>query len=237
MHPIRLTTLAGLFLLAAPAFADEAPRTVTVDGRGEVSATPDLARISLAIEARHEDMDRARDEALAVTRSFLGVTKRLDVDDKHVRSSGLTIRPEYRWNDVARRQELTGYLVQRNFDVMLDDLDKLGDLMEGAVDAGVNQVSPPELLSSREKELRREALAAAARDAETNARLIAETLGARLGPARQVTTLGMVVPQPIYKERMMAAAAIAMDQAADTYGTGEIRIEASVSATFDLVSD
>jgi len=237
MHPYSLTTLAALFLLATPVYADEAPRTVTVDGRGEVSATPDLARISLAIEAHHEEMDKARGEALAVTRAFLGVTKQLGIDDKHVRSSGLTIRPEYRWNDVARRQELTGYLVQRNFDVMLDDLDKLGDLMEGAVDAGVNQVSPPELLSSRDKELRRDALAAAARDAESNARLVAETLGARLGPARQVTTLGMAVPQPMYRERVMMAGAIAMDQAADTYGTGEIRIEASVSATFDLVID
>lgn len=236
MCRLRLVALASLVILAAPALADDEPRTVTVDGRSEVSAAPDLARISLAIEARHESMEQARTEALTVTRAFLALTKRLGIGEQQLRSSSLTVQPEYRWNDVARRQELIGYLVQRSFEVSLTDLDKLGDLLEGAVDAGVNQVSPPLLLSSREKELRREALAGAARDAEANARLLAETLNARLGAVRQVSTIGIAVPQPVIRERMVMGAA-AMDSAAETYGTGTIRIEASVSAIFDLIPE
>lgn len=238
MYRSCLATLSVFLMLATPAAAEDSPRTVTVDGRGEVSAAPDHARVDMAIEARHAEMEKARSDALTVTRAFLAVTKKLGLEDKDVRSSGLTIHPEYRWNDVARRQELIGYLVQRQFEVRLTDLDRLGELLEGAVDAGVNQVSPPQLLSSREKELRRAALAAAARDAEANARLLAETLGAKLGAARQVTTLGVAVPQPFYRERMMADAAMGMGQpASETYGTGEIRIEASVTATFDLAPD
>jgi len=236
MYSLRVATLASLVMFAIPALADEEPRTVTVDGRGEISVAPDLARINLAIEARHESMEQARNEALTVTRAFLTVTKGLGIDEQQLRSSGLTVQPEYRWNDVARRQELIGYLVQRNFEVSLTDLDKLGDLLEGAVDAGVNQVSPPLLLSSRERELRREALAAAARDAEANARLLAETLDAKLGGVRQVSTIGIAVPQPVFRERMVMGAA-AMDSAGETYGTGTIRIEASVSAVFDLVTE
>ena len=59
------------------------------------------------------------------------------------------------------QQVFTGYFVQRQLQVEINDLDKLGNVIEGAIDAGVNEVSPPALDSSKAKELNRDALAAA----------------------------------------------------------------------------
>ena len=62
---------------------------------------------------------------------------------------------------VVEEQELRGYIAERQLTIEIDDLDKLGALVEGAVAAGVNQVSPPQLDSSKRKETYRQALRAA----------------------------------------------------------------------------
>ena len=66
-----------------------------------------------------------------------------------------------RWDEKDRKRVLLGYLVSRQVQVELRDLELLGTLLERAVDAGVNQVNDPVLDSSRRKQLEREAMAKA----------------------------------------------------------------------------
>ena len=160
-----LPLLACLLLLAVAASGEERPRTITVGGQGSSRAEPDLARLRMAVQKLDPLMPRAREDVLGVTRKFLALCQKLGIDSKKVRTSGLIVRPEYRWDGKTNQQVQIGYTVQRELQVEVADLQRLGELVEGAVDAGVNQVSPPQLVSSRERELRREALSAAARDA------------------------------------------------------------------------
>ena len=155
----------------------ERPRSITVAGTGSVVGEPDKARVQLTVQKSNPVMDKARAEAVAVVEKFLALTKKLGIDPKKVRTTSALVNPEYRWEQQTNRQILTGYMVQRQLEVEVTDLDKLGALIEGAVDAGVNNVSPPMLDSSKRRDLNRQALAAAAKDAEANARAIAETLG------------------------------------------------------------
>ena len=168
---------------AAPAvFADDDfPRTISVSGTGNVDATPDIARLSLAVQRRDASMQVARDATVKVSNAFIALCKKLGIKESKIRTSGLTIQPEYRWDQKGNQQIFLGYFVQRQLEVELDDLDKLGDVIEGAIDAGVNEVSPPQLDSSRRKELSRDALAAAAADARANAERIATSLGVKVG--------------------------------------------------------
>jgi uncharacterized protein YggE len=200
---------------------------------------PDKADVLMTVQRSNVDLNRARQDVAAVTERSLALTRKLGIDPKKVRTTGAIISPEYRWERETNRQVLTGYLVQRQLEIELSDLDKLGNLIEGAVQAGVNNVSPPQLDSTKRRDLNREALAAAARDAESNARAIAETLGARLGPLRQLTAGDAVPPPPpipMVKAGMMAAEAAA-DTSAETYTPGSLRFDATVNATFDLIAN
>jgi len=229
-----ILAIAWSGLLTGPAgFAQENGRYVAVDGEASISVSPDFATLNLAVEARHAELDRARDEVVTVTRRVIDRLRTSGIADDDLRSTDLSIRPDYRWNDDERRQELLGYVVQRSIVVRLKDLDKLGDVMEGAVDAGVNQVQPPLLGSSDERELRRRALAAATRDARANATQIAATLDATLGPVRRIIASGVSMPEPPFARAMMSEAA----DAGGTYSTGQIEIEARVTAEFDLVTE
>lgn len=233
---MRQAFLTILILLsvgfAAPLSADdEPPRQVNVTGTASLTATPDRAVITLGIQARNPSLPAARDKVTKVAENFLTLTRKLGIPKKDIQTTGLTMRPEYRWNRDGQKQEFTGYFVQRSLTVELADLELLGKLIEGAVDAGVNEVSPPQLDSSRRRELHREALAKAAEDARANAEVLATTLGASLGPVRSVSSADMVgIPRPMQARVMMAESA----DAAATYQAGDIRFEARVNASFDL---
>ena len=77
----------------------EMPRTISVSGTGTVDSTPDIARLSLAVQRRDVSMQVARDETVRVSKAFLALCKKLGIPENKIRTSGLTINPEYRWDE------------------------------------------------------------------------------------------------------------------------------------------
>ena len=185
---IWFATVLSAAFISLPAFAaDEArPRTVSVSGTGEVAAEPDLAQVTLGVEARRPALAEARSEVSATVERVLALCKSLGIDPKRVNATRVQIQPEYSWNEKDRKRVLLGYLVSRQVQVELRDLELLGTLLERAVDAGVNQVNDPVLDSSRRKDLERDALVKAVEDARLNADTLARAAGASLGPGADV---------------------------------------------------
>lgn len=236
--PLRTITCVLLWTLCTAAQAQTASpaRSITVTGHGTAIAVPDRARVQLSVQQSSKVMTEARAEVLAVVERFLALTRKLGIDPKRIRSTAAMVHPEYRWEQPTGRQILTGYRVVRELEVEVIDLDTLGTLIEEAVSAGITNVSPPVLYSSRLRDIHREALTAAATDAEQNARVLATTLGARLGPLRELVAGDATPPPPPMPMARMKAAAMAesMDAGA-TYEPGSLEFEAQVNATFDLI--
>jgi uncharacterized protein YggE len=242
MTKIRRFLLCLLIIGIAPAAADEIPSTITVGGTGQVSSAPDRAQIRMAIESRGDDLTKTRQTVIDVTSRFLDFCKDLGLEDKQVRTTGLTIRPQYvrvlPTSAAPGGQKFNGYVVQRQLDVELKDLELIGRLMEGAVNVGVNEVYPPTLKSSRHAELRREAMAVAARDARANAEALAASMDAQVGTVIQLSSGVTLPPRPMGARTQFAMAeGVSVDDAAATYRTGEISISANVTAIFKLVAE
>ena len=217
--------------------AEEAhPRTVSVSGSGEVAAEPDRAHVTLGVEARKPTMAEARTEVAATVERVLALTRQLRIDPKLVNATRVQVQPEYSWNDKDRKRVLLGYLVSRQVQIELRDLEQLGPLLERAVDAGVNQVNDPRLDSSRRKSLEREAMAKAVEDARLNAEALATAAGARLGPVRVLSGATSMPPVPMYQRSVaMADAAMPAAPPPPSYEPGEMKFTAMVSAVYDLL--
>lgn len=234
-----LTRLAGIALLGfygAMAHAAETLRIVAVDGRGEVQAEPDRATLVLGAESRKTKLNEARDEVTRTVDAVLKLTRELKIDSKLVRTTRLNIQPQYNWNAQNSSRMLIGYMASRQVEIDLRELDKLGTLLERAADLGINQISDPQLDSSRRRELEREALAKAVIDAKLNAETLAQAAGAKLGPVRNLSATTESSP-PIIMPRVMAmkASAEAVD-AASTYQSGQLNFNVSVRAEYDLIA-
>lgn len=213
--------------------AEDIPQTVSVSGKGMVNAEPDRAIVQMTIISRSKELNAAQAGAAKVTEAVLALVDKLDIKRNKVDTTGANVRPDYRWNREREEQELRGYIADRQMSVRVDDLDKLGKLVEGAIGAGVNQVSPPRLDSSRRAELHREALAAAAKDARANAQVLAKTLGASLGDPISISDSNISTVPPGPQLRNMAASAMESD-ASSTYNAGDLTFSATVNVIFQL---
>jgi uncharacterized protein YggE len=233
-----LSMPAALTVIPTAAQADEArPRTVTVSGTGEVAAEPDLARVTLGAEARRPTLAEARAEVAATVDRVLKLTRDLRIDPKQVNATRVQVQPEYNWNPKDRKRTLLGYIVSRQVQVELRDLEQLGPLMERAVDAGVNQVGDPMLDSSRRKDLEREAMTKAVEDARLNAETLARAAGTKLGSVRSLNGSASGPPMPMYRVHAAMAEAAAPPPPEASYQPGEMKFSASVNAEYDLVAN
>jgi len=235
---VRHPWLAGLIALSLAPFAalaadDARPRTVNVSGMGEMAAEPDLARVTLGVEARKPTLAEARAEVTATVERVIKLTRDLRIDPKHVNATRVQVQPEYNWNPKDRKRVLLGYVVLRQVQVELRDLEQLGPLLERAVDAGVNQLGDPALDSSRRKELEREAMTRAVQDARLNAEALAGAAGVRLGPVRSLNGAASSPPMPMFRAQAAMADAASTPEA--SYQPGEMKFSASVNAEYDLI--
>ena len=231
--------LLGIAAAQAEAFPPGPPperRAVTVSGQGEVSAAPDRARLSMAVEETSPDLKAAQAKVNTVVRSYLTQARVLGAKDEDISTAGLSINAEYDYSNPKGGRKFLGYHVTRSIEVVVRDLDKIGDYLQRATDAGINNVSNPQLESSKADELQRQALAKAALDAQAKARVLADTLGVKLGAIHTISASSEASPPPGPQPRMMMMAKAADAGGNDQMGfaAGEIRFRSSLVAEFDL---
>lgn len=232
MDMSKLIWVILLLGIGACAMADEQTRSIKVTGTGFAEVAPDRATIRMSIIAREPALAVAQKAAADVVNDVLEMTDRLDIDRDQVDTTGASVRPNYRWNREKEEQELLGYIAERQIVVEIRDLEKLGAVVEGAVKAGVNQVSPPQLDSSKRRDTYRLALRAAADDAKANATQLADALGASLGEVISVNAGGAAPPPPVPRAGIRAMAA--ESDAIESYNAADLRFNATVTVVFEL---
>jgi len=234
-----LATAISTAVLLSTSFsvaAAEQERLVAVTGSGEVMVKPDRARLSLAAESLNADVKVAEASVNSVVRAYLVAARTLGTKDEQISTAGVSLSPEYVWDEKARRQELVGYRARREINVVIADLDKLGDYILRATEVGVTHVSSPQLESSRSASLTELAMVNAAIDARAKAKLLADTLGMKLGAVRSLR-VNDYAPPPVPMKAMAMRAEAAGDSGNQEMGlaAGEIKYTSSVSVEFDLL--
>jgi uncharacterized protein len=238
MKRLFIPVLAVLALTWTASFAAEAERarSVAVAGQGEILAEPDRAFVTLGIESRKPKLEDARAEVARTIDAVLKLTREMKIDPKLVRSTRLSVQPEYNWENNTRERTLIGYYVSRQVEIELRDLERLGQLLERATDLGINQLGDARLDSSKRRELEREALAKAVEDARANAEAVAKAAGAKLGAARTIAANSGYAPPPMPMVRGKAmAAAMEAGDAAQSYQSGQMTFTGNVQIEYDLV--
>ena len=229
---LRSIWVVLLLGMGACAMAEDEMRTVTVTGIGAASVEPDRAIVRMSIEAREKTLDAAQKRSAEVSAAVLSLLDGLDIDRERIDTTGASVSPDYRWDREREEQVLRGYIAQRQLVVDVRDLEKLGAVVEGAVKAGVNQVTPPQLDSGERREAYREALEMAAKDARANAERLAKSLDARLGDVMQISD-GSYTPAPMPQPRMVKTMAMEAD-AAQTYNAADLHFNATITVVFGL---
>ena len=213
---------------------------VWVNGVGSVSAPPDLAELDLGVSATADTVSKARDVAAEAMTAIVAYFIGGGVAPADIRTRHISIQPQYDWQEVTdggiRRSErvLTGYQVSNTAVVLVRDLDRTSELLDGAVAAGGDAVRVNGISFRIEDtaELAREAREMAVADALARAGELASYSGVVLG--RMVYLSEVSAQPPVFAERALAS--LAADAGASTpVSPGEQEVRITVLAVFDIL--
>lgn len=222
-------------------------RTVLVDGSGEVDGDPNLALLSVSVEASADDAGTVRSELASGAESLRAALSEAGLDDDRVRTV------DYRIDErVDRRQmdedgvgpgddaasEYVYYRGRHAFEVEVTDVDAVGEVVDIVVDAGVDGVDRVTYTLSEERRatLREAALAAAMDDARTEAETLAEEIGGRVVEASVVDASSGGV-SPVRRElgvQTEAAATPAPDGSRTAIEPGSVTVNAEVRVEYTV---
>lgn len=230
-----LTALVPFALLAAAAsvMAGE----ITIEGRGEVRAAPDMAIINSGVTSQGETAREALDANTAAMNELLAALKSAGIEPRDIQTSGFSVNPNYVYSDARDEQGYTlpprinGYQVSNSVSVIVRDLTDLGTILDTSVTVGANTVNGVSFSVADPTELYDQARKAAFTDARRKAELYAGVAGAKLGELESIReSQGYSVPEPypLYARAEVAAAAPVPVEA------GELTFSVTVNVQWEL---
>jgi len=206
---------------------------ISVSGQGKVTGKPDLANISLGVSTLAPTVAEARTQAATSLGAMIDSMKANGVEEKDIQTSSLSIYPEYDYlND--GRQELRGFRVQNTVNAKIRDIDRTGEIVDEAVDAGGNDTTINGIAFSIENpdDLKKEAREKAVADAKARAETLAQAAGVSLGDAISISESSY--SPPVYYEGRAADAATGAPAPETPIETGELDVTVDVSITFEI---
>ena len=138
--------------------ADDRSHTMHVSGTGSVELIPDGALFPWVSTPGGEAIPELQRETDTRVTELLSVFGELGLPDADMQATDLRIAPRYRYDKSLQQSVPDGFEVSRELRITLRDLSLLGRVMTAATEAGVNNISPPQLSSSIHEEKYREAL-------------------------------------------------------------------------------
>lgn len=226
---------AALACGASVAGAQTPASSPVVVTRGEaiVKRAPDQAWLTVATETRDVRAEDARRKSAEATTAVQAALKGTGLAADAIRTTGYSLTPEMDWNN--GRGTVKGYLVRNQVEVRVDDLARLGAVIDAAnaTKSTALTISGPRFALKQQDEAEAEALRAAVQAAMTRAQAMAAGARRTLGNIVRVEDQsGSRLPQPQPMFRMAAAAG--QDNPQTPITPGEIEVRAEVSVTVEL---
>ncbi|WP_052731717.1 SIMPL domain-containing protein [Devosia geojensis] len=231
-----LTGLVPLVLTAGfalPVYAG----TISIDGRGEVTAAPDTAFINSGVTTQGNTAREALDANSEAMADLIDALREAGIESRDIQTSGFSVSPNYVYSDERDENgyslppKISGYQVSNSVSVRVRDLEALGQILDRSVTVGANTVNGVSFSVADPGDLYDEARRAAFADARRKAELYAEVAGEPLGEIEKIAE-SQTFDQPP-RPMMEAAYARAGDASVPIEG-GELTFSIVVQVEWEL---
>lgn len=230
---VVFTVMALALLVSAcgPAASADVP-TLSVTGSGDAFLTPDIAYIYIGVHTEGATAADAVAENNDQTQELIQALQDFGIAANDIRTTNFSIWPMDRF-DPATGQP-TGektYAVDNTVYVTVRELERLGDLLDTAVQAGANTVNSVQFDVAEKDEALQQARADAVEDARAQAQALAEAAGLTLGEIRSISFIEPMA-YPIFDGRGGGGAVA--EAAAVPIQPGQLTFTVNVNVTYEL---
>lgn len=230
--------IAGVVLVADGAAAQQRPadsgQTIHVSASGQAAEQPDEAVIRVSVEATAQGASTARTQVAENVSAVRAALTEVGIPEDQVRTVGFNI-----YQDIERPRpegeeepEIT-YRAQHSLEIRVTDVDRVGAVIDAAVDHGATSVTDVEYTLAEEtrSELRQQALEEAMANARSQADTLASSAGLSISGVHSASTADVSVPRHVVYAEAAGGAGGGTELDA-----GPVTVSATVSVTYNATS-
>jgi len=230
-----LVTLAGAGFLAATlalsAHAETPPSmsSIRVTGTSTVTTNPDRARVDVGVVTQAPQSQVAVSQNARTFNDVMSSLRKTFGAHADIKSLSYSLNPDFQYHVSGGQPTISGYTATNVVRVTVDDLSKIGDVIDVATKAGANRVPSIQFALRDEESVRTQALREAAVKARAQAEALANALGLKVNRILTVDEGGPVVVPT--RDVMFARAEVS---SATAIQPGSIEVNANVTLTVEV---
>ncbi len=180
----------------------QAQSGITVTGSGTAYGEPDIAIIELGVNLANEDISTATDEANSSITKIMEVLTSNGVASQDIRTAYFNIWTEEPYDG----QPVRKYRVNNVLSITVRDVNKIGEILSQAVEAGANVVNSIQYAIAETEALAAQARELAMQNAKSKAEQLAGLAAVSLGGVEMITDSisSPISPEPMYDARAVS---------------------------------
>lgn len=172
--------------------------TLKVFGEATVMAKPDQAVVILGVITENENLQTAQSTNSQAINNVIQAIRNSGVPQEAIQTTDYHIDLNYDFQNGV--QTFRGYRVTHLLSVRISNIEKVGEIVDVAVDNGANTVRNIQMSLANPQQLYNEALTLAIQNAQEKALSIAQTLGVSINTipinVKEITNLSPEPPRP-----------------------------------------
>ena len=153
--------------------------TFNVSGEGKVTVVPDVALITVGIQADGSTVKGAQEQINSVIAKVSSAIKKLGIDKKDSQTTNYSISPNYDFRESG--QKINSYLANTNLSIKVKNIENTNSVIDAATANGANQVGGISFEVDDKTKAENEAREKAVAEAKTKAGQAAKIAGFKLG--------------------------------------------------------
>ncbi|MDD5126492.1 MAG: SIMPL domain-containing protein [Dehalococcoidales bacterium] len=207
---------------------------IFVNGTGKVAAAPDIATLSLGIEAQETSVADAQTKAAAAMEKVIAALKNGGIATKDIQTQYFNIQKVTRWDDKQQLEVVLGYKVTNIVTARIRTMDKVGTIIDAVAAAGgdLTRINSVSFSIEDPTDYQKDARARAMADAQAKAKQLADLSGIKLGKPSYISE-STYTPAPIYRDTKMAVPA-ASQGVETSINAGELDVVVNVQVTYAI---
>ncbi len=234
---LKFSIIIGIFLFIIVSFwfvyeytkSREIRRSFSVTGEAKEIIFPNVAELNIGLISEGKDLIELQKENSEKFNKVIQFLKSQGIEERDIKTENYSITPKYRYDKVT---EIVGYTISQGFSVKIRNLNKVGEILSGAVQNGANNIYGPKFTVDDEKVYLDKAREKAIKETKEKAEKIAKIAGFKLGKIVNITESSgyFPPPYPVFLKEMGAGVPGITPQIEP--GSQEIKI--SVTITYEI---
>jgi len=154
--------------------------SIRVTGDAVVTAKPDRAFIDVGVLTQEKQSQNASSQNAKQLDAVMAALHKLLGADADIKTINFALNPDYQYRPLGGKSAVSSYTALNVVRVTIDDLDKVGSVIDAATQAGANHVESVRYTVKDQQVLHSQAVREAALKARANADALASALNLRI---------------------------------------------------------